>query len=399
MSVSTALAASASMDVSAAVLDPGIAIAGVRIRGVWSDDDQARCRRWLSDHGLGDLIVQDAGADEGPWQRFRLSWPPATDLDTIGLAQALRLSPDESDRDLDAEILAALLLSPVSFDFPSLEEWQSAVRLRRFIVQAGRRTVLAFDTEQAERPDCWRWSEATGFILLPGHDLIPSLEQTLWPDVSGRLYSFSCYRATEYVLLLALAQELRISNPAALAALQAQWQRKAIQSGPFHDAFLHEYGSLQAPLPPRYYVPGDRLWFRNPHEPSANVEGYEGSWVFYLGQGHFTNFWKPGQPYTLTYKCVEIYHWRHGLRQDAVVDPGAPAAPAPRIWMDESIVEARVAGTLADPLATNQVLDRMMRLRDPAGVYDQGGCIDASREAVRCVRPGTFDLAFQVSQG
>ena len=385
MSASTAPVASAAAAVPAAAPDSGALIAGVRVDGAWSEDQQARCRRWLSDHGLGDLIEQDAGVDaRGPWQRFRLSWPQAADLDTAGLAQSLRLSPDDSDRDLDAEILAALLLSPVSFDFPSLDEWQSAVRLRRFIVQAGRRTVLAFDTEQAERPDCWRWSEETGFILLPGHELIPSLEQTLWPDVSGRLYSFSCYRATEYVLLLAMARELQVSNPAALAALQAQWQHKAIQSGPFHDAFLHEYGSLQAPLPPRYYVPGDRLWFRNPHEPSANVEGYEGSWVFYLGQGHFTNFWKPDQPYTLTYKCVEIHHWRHGLRRDG----------AARAWMDESIVEARVAQTLADPLATNRILDHMMRLRDPAGVYDQGGCIDASREAVRCVRPGTFDLGF-----
>lgn len=369
---------------------------GVRIRGAWPDAQQIRCRLWLSEYGLGDLVTQDAGIDEqGPWQRFRLSWPQPPDLDTAGLAQALRLSPDDSDRDLDTEILAALLLSPIPFDFPSLDEWQSAVRLRRFIVQAGRRTVLAFDTEQAERPDCWRWTEATGFILQPGHDLIPSLEQTLWPDVSGRLYSFSCYRATEYVLLLALSRELQISHPAALAALQAQWQRQAIQSGPFHDAFLHEYGSLQAPLPPRYYVPGDRLWFRNPHEPSADVEGYEGSWVFYLGQGRFTNFWKPDQPYTLIFKCVEIYHWRHGLRQDGPVGVqlgGAAAQPAARPWMDESIVEARVAETLADPQATRQVLDRMMRLRDPAGVYDQGGCIDASREAVRCVRPATFQL-------
>lgn len=369
-------------------------IAGVRVRGAWSDEQQSRWLAWLTGLGLTSLVVQDAGADaQGPWQRFRLSLPDDgaagsggsqdafPDFDTASLARTLNLSPDDSDRDLDAEILAALLLSPLAFDFPSLDEWQSAVRLRRHIVQTGRRTVLAFDTEQAERPDCWSWTEATGFILLPGHDLIPSLEQTLWPDLSGRQYSFSCYRATEYVLLLGLAKELRDSHPAALDALQAQWHVKAIQSGPFHDAFLHEYGSLQAPLPFRYYVPGDRLWFRNPHEPSACVEGYEGSWVFYLGQGHFTNFWKPDQPYTLLSKCVELYHWRDGL-----------AWKDGRPWMDESIVEARVAQTLADPAATRRILDRMMRLRDPAGVYAEGGCIDASREAVRCVRPETWSL-------
>lgn len=376
-------------------------IAGIRVRGAWSDEQQAWCEAWLSGHGLADVVRQDGGADDqGPYRRFRLTqgsalaWAP--DFETAGLARALQprlagrstesQTPDADSRELDAEILVALLLSPIPFDFPSLDEWQSAVRLRRHIVQTGRRTVLAFDTEQAERPDCWRWSESTGFILLPGHDLISSLERTLWPDVSGRQYSFSCYRATEYVLLLALAKELRDCHPAALAALQAQWQVRAIQSGPFHDAFLHEYGSLQVPLPPRYYVPGDRLWFRNPHEPSACVEGYEGSWVFYLGQGHFTNFWKPDQPYTLTSKCVELYHWRDGLRQTG-----------DRRWMDEAIVEARVIETLSDPAATQRVLDRMMRLRDPAGVYENGGCIDASREAVRCVRAATWSLDLPAS--
>ncbi|WP_417252802.1 hypothetical protein [Castellaniella sp.] len=343
--------------------------------------------QWLATHQLGHLIQHQIGTDaQGPWQQFWLPCVPgagAQNLDTTALAQTLGLSPDTRDADLDTEILAAMLLSPLGFQFPSLAEWQSAVRLRRFIVQAGRRTVLAFDTEEAERPDCWRWTEATGFVLLPGHELIPALQAALWPDVSGRLYSFSCYRATEHVVLLGLAQELQISNPAALAALQAQWQRKAIQSEAFQNAFLYEYGSLQTPLPSHYYVPGDRLWFRNPDAVSAGIEGYEGSWVFYLGQGRFTNFWKPNQAYTLVSKCVELYHWRHGVRTDG---------PSGQPWMDESIIEARVAETLADAQATQAVLQRMMRLRDPAGIYAEGGCIDASREAVRCVHPQTFGL-------
>ena len=88
-------------------------------------------------------------------------------------------------------------------------------------------------------------------------------------------------------------------------------------SGRFHDTFLHEYGSLAEPLPQRFYVPGDRLWFRNPDSASSDVEGYEGSWVFYLGGGLFNNFWERDQPFTLTSKCVEIHHWQHALRADA----------------------------------------------------------------------------------
>src|SRR3546814_17994260 len=77
--------------------------------------------------------------------------------------------------------------------------------------------------------------------------------------------------------------------------LQRQWETRAIMSGQFHDVFLHEFGSMTEPLPPKYYIPGDRLWFRNPDEHSSNVEGYEGSWVFYVGDGLFTNFWKRDQ--------------------------------------------------------------------------------------------------------
>ena len=34
----------------------------------------------------------------------------------------------------------------------------------------------------------------------------------------------------------------------------------------------------------------------------------------------------------------------------------------------------------------------MLRLRDPKGVYQEGGCIDTSREYPRCVHPGTADI-------
>jgi hypothetical protein len=34
----------------------------------------------------------------------------------------------------------------------------------------------------------------------------------------------------------------------------------------------------------------------------------------------------------------------------------------------------------------------MFRLRDPQGVYAQGGCMDTSRESPRWVRPDTTDI-------
>lgn len=365
-------------------------IAGVRIRGTGADMEPVH--RWLDAAGLSRAVERSSGTDDdGPYCDYRLTqdaaraWVP--EGDTSAIVQALGLDATRDTDDLDTEILTALLASPIRFDYPGEAEFHSAVRVRRRVVQAARRTVVDFDTEGAERPDCWTWSEATGFILRPGFDLIPSLELTLWPDVSGRRHSFSCYRATEYVLLLAVAQELQVCNPEALQMLQRQWQTKALLGEDFQAALLREYGSLQTPLPFGYYVPGDRLWFRNPDPVSADIEGFEGSWIFYIGGGRFVNFWKPNASYTLRNKCVELYHWRHGVRHDGS-----------RIWMDESIVEARAEESLRHPEEVQRILGLMMRLRDPAGVYAQGGCIDASREAVRNLCPGTLDLTLPPAQ-
>lgn len=306
----------------------------------------------------------------------------APDCDTLGLCVRRRLSPLDNTQDLIREIWLAMLSGTTRFEFPSYAELQAAVRIRMNIVTAARNTTLAFDTEAAERPDCWIYHEHTGFILRPGHSLIAALQQATQPDKSGKCYSFSCYRATEYVILLGIAQEIEHCNPALYDQLQTHWQQRAIMSGQFHEVFLREYGSMSAPLPPKYYVPGDRLWFRNPDAHSSDVTGYEGSWVIYLGNGEFTNFWKRDQPYTLTSKCVELYHWRHATYRD---DAG-------ELQMDEQIVEQRVQASLQDEAEVEQILATMLKLREEKGVYRDGGCIDTSREYPRWVCPATSDL-------
>lgn len=193
------------------------------------------------------------------------------------------------------------------------------------------------------------------------------------PERTGRLYDFSCYRATEYVILLGIAQEARNTNPELYELLESTSRSRCIKSGMFHEVFLTEYGNVDAPVPMNYYVPGDRVWFKNPDEHSSNASGYEGSWVIYLGGGKFSNFWKRDAPYTLNSKMLEVYHWRHGVRLD---DPCT-------MQMDEHLVENRVAATRADPVKKQRVLKRMARYRDPMGVYSEGGCIDASREFPR----------------
>jgi len=291
---------------------------------------------------------------------------------TLGLHRTLNSpAPVDPIWALEREIWIALLGSPHRFSFPDVAALQSHVRVRRNMALAARKTALAFNTEAAERPECdWHYEEEPGFILNPGRPLINALIAATQPEATGKLYDFSCYRATEYVILLGIAQELQQHHPALLADLQHLNERHAIRSGQFHEVFLIEYGSMEAPLPAHFYVPGDRLWFRNPDEYSSDVTGYEGSWVMYMGNGLFSNFWKRDKPFTLESKAIEMFHWKDGVYTDEHGE----------LKMDESVVEARVAQTLTNPKARAQVLERMLRMRDPKGVYAEGGCIDTTRE-------------------
>ena len=364
---------------------------GIVLRGAPAAAERARQQvlERLDATDLDAVVHAEAGIDnQGAWVRLWLdtaaaqAWAPG--FNTLQLAQTLQLDPANRPADLVREIVLTLLMGPVPFDYPSVEELVSAVHIRRNIVQAARKTTLAFDTDAAERPQgYWTYRKDTGFTILPGVSLIDALTQATQPDVSGAMYAFSCYRATEYVTLLGIAQELALSNPPLLQQLQDLWCQRAVMSGEFHEVFLREQGSMEAPLPPFYYVPGDRTWFRNPDCASADAAGFEGSWVMYKGNGLFTNFWKHKQPYTLTRKCVEIYHWRHGLYRD---DQGEDR-------IDEQRIEPMIEATLQDPDEVSRIMALMTRYREPRGIYTTaGGCIDTTREFARWVHPCTSDL-------
>jgi hypothetical protein len=342
---------------------------------------------------LAACVVVSEGQDAaGHFLRFGLATDLAADWapghDTLALARKLQLAPAQRPADLVREIVLALLVAPVAAEFPSLDELVSAVHIRRNIVQAARKTTLSFHTSQAERPaDCWAYKEDCGFVILPGVSLTAALAKATQPEVSGTLYAFSCYRATEYVMLLGIAEELAHCHPALYHQLESLWTRRPIMSGEFHEVFLREQGTMEAPLPPHYFVPGDRVWFRNPDEASAEASGYEGSWVIYLGEGLFTNFWKHDQPYTLADKCLEIFHWRHATYLDAEGDAR----------MDEAKVETLVAATSLDADEAGRIQARMQRYREARGVYVDGGCLDTTREFARWVHPGTTDIVLPAS--
>ncbi|MBK5205676.1 MAG: hypothetical protein JJD98_09800 [Polaromonas sp.] len=101
----------------------------------------------------------EGGVEKSFHLRAELAQKWAPGLDTTNLTALLQLDTANRADDLDREILLTLLLSPVAFEFPGHAELAAAVRIRRNLVVAGRKTALAFHTTEVDRPeDCWTYT-------------------------------------------------------------------------------------------------------------------------------------------------------------------------------------------------------------------------------------------------
>lgn len=284
---------------------------------------------------------------------------------------------------LKREIVLSMVRSPLTYFFPSCNEFFASVRMRRNAADAARTTKITFDTEAALRPlDYWTYVNDKGFTLNPGKNLVDALTKTITPEGGSALYSFSCSRACEYVVLLGLTQELEETNSELLSHIENRWRTNPLLRSDFDDAFIREQGDFKTPLPMRFYVPGDRVWFRNPDEYSTNVTGFEGSWVIYLGFGRFSNYWDFTKPTSIEQKCLEMFHWRHGVVR---LDNG-------EYWMDEPLVAEYVKESSSNPQAREAIISRMMKMQDKTGVYADGGFISPTRDQVRWVCKSTSQI-------
>jgi len=341
----------------------------------------------LQQHGLCNVIdLREGCASTGPFVQISIraelaeAWAPGGN--TALLNQRLNLDTEQSESDLDCEILVAMLLSPLLFSFPSLQELISTIRIRRVIVQAARQTALAFATSEAERPsDFWTYDEDRGFLVRPGRSLITALQKATHSGNSDKLYTFSCRRATEYLVLLGLTAEASGCNPCLLERLQHQAEVRALKGSEFERTFVRTIGSMAEPFPVRYFVPGDRTWFRNIDPASADVTGYEGSWTFYLGGGLFADFWRRDRVFTLETKLACIYHWRNGLYQDSAGEP----------QINEAKVDELINQSCQTPGELQQILNETLQLQVALGTAG-GGCIESHREHPCLVRPETSDV-------
>lgn len=216
-------------------------------------------------------------------------WTPGHD--TRELARTLALDSRHAD-DLAREIVVALLASPQAQVFPSHAEWAAALRVRQHIVQAARATRLNPDPEAPRRPpEDWLRDPAQGPgpLLRAGRPLHLALQALLHPS-QGPGYALSPYRASEYVLLLALAEETRRHHPVLYQRLQLRFERRPLRDCEFHQVLLRQIGHPEAPLPCGFVVPGDRLWLRPPRQDTLAYSPLGGRWALYLGQGEYREF-------------------------------------------------------------------------------------------------------------
>ena len=341
----------------------------------------ARANAWLEKLGIdGHITASYSSNAEGSYLYLtanRHLQECCPDFDTSTIASLYRSGAStDAHQGIVAETVLAMALSPQALVFHNLRELISNVRMRFHAVQIASRTELSFDTSSITRPQAyWVYTKENGFLLRQGVSLAEGLERALCPDVSGYTYAFSCQRASEYLMLYAVVSELLKINKIALHATEEQWRKRALTGDDFLFRFLEERGTRENPMPMRYYIPGDRIWFKNPDDRSSDIIGFEGSWVVYLGGGRFCNLWDRHHPYTLEEKCLEIYYWSQCVEVN----------PAGISWMNEAVVKERVQLALADPAIKNPILKKMMVYRDPAGVYADGGCIDLSRDSFSSV--------------
>jgi hypothetical protein len=332
-----------------------------------------RCLRSLGIDDLVDCSMSSGG--DGRYLHLRANHrllALCPDFDTANITTFLRTHQPNRDRALISEIILAMALSPDVVYFGSEQELKSNLRMRCTVVQVASRTELNFDTSSITRPQAyWIYTKENGFLLRQGVSLADGLERALCPDVSGFTYAFSCQRASEYLILYAVVCELQKVNKTGLNDVEQQWRKRALTGDDFLFRFLGERGTRENPMPMRYYIPGDRIWFKNPDDHSSDLEGFEGSWVIYLGGGCFCNLWDRHRPYTLEEKCLEIYYWSQCVE----------VSPAGIPWMNEAVVKEQVNKALNDPALSRSILEKMMVYRDPTGVYADGGCIDLSRDS------------------
>lgn len=332
-----------------------------------------------------DVVILYKIDSEKPFIRYKMNEKflkkYAPQFDTLRLNQKLGLDPV---KDLEQEIIYSMLLSSEPFMYPTYEEFESALNIRINIVKNSEKSFLNFDCSEIDRPkEYWVFNEEKGgWLLKKDKSLLEALRKTITPPNDSKGYAFSCYRATEYVLLLSLVEELDKVNNNLYEKIENCFMNRVIKSKEFHETFLRDHGYDHKPLPILYFVPGDRVYFKNPDSKSSDVLGYEGSWMIYLGNNKFKNFWQTDNNFSLEDKLVEAYTYSLCTYED---ENG-------KLQIDDPLTYVKLEEIKKNKKRYNKLVSRYMRYRDLGKEYKNGGGIDRYSEIFKYVHPETSDI-------
>lgn len=219
--------------------------------------------------------------------------------------------------ELTIEIILCLLNNPKLIIYESFDNFKEELNIRQNIVKYGYQTHVEFSSSNVKRPLDYFYSVNDNILLLENKSLINGIIKSIIPD--DKLYTFTCYRITENIVLLAILLEAKNKLPELVDKIETIYRKKSIKSKQFHTIFMRE--SLEL-MPSRYYTPGDRVWFKNPDEKSSTINGYEGKWTIYLNNGLFCDFWKDGHSinhhFTIEEILIEIYNWRYSIDNNEI---------------------------------------------------------------------------------
>ena len=278
------------------------------------------------------------------------------------------------------EILLSLLGSPVHFIYDSLNDLLSEISIRENICYYASKTHVSINTSNnIKRPEKYFKNTESDVILLDNKSLIDGIIYSLLPSISGNIYDFSCYRVCEYIFLLSILLELKKQNKdLAIQNIESIWKKETIKSKKFHEIFLNEFGSNIFPLPKLFYIPGDKMWFKNHDDKSSDIEGFEGKWTIYLGNGLFGDFWKTcgniKNQFTFEDILIEIYNWRFCVKYDKNNE----------LYMDEKEVNYRNKLCKENKEEKNRIISLMNNYRNK--YFFTGGCIDKTREKPKNIK-------------
>jgi hypothetical protein len=314
---------------------------------------------------------------------------------TFGILKNLnKMNLPITDDLLDIEIILSLLGSSIHFVYDSLDDLLSEISIRRNISYYASKTYVSLNTNDdiiIKRPEEYFKNNDTDIILLEDASLIDGIIYSLLPELSNNLYEFSCKRVCEYIVLVSILLELKKHNKNnIIKKIEDIYRKKPIKSVSFNDTFMTEYGSNTLPVPKLFYIPGDKLWFKNMDDKSSDIAAFEGKWAIYLGNGLFADFWKTSgditNQFTFEDILIEIYNWRFCVKLDDNNEP----------YIDEVEVYKRIKYCKENEKEKNRIIsimnnyyDNIDEIKVNKNYYKQNfieGSIDKTREKPKNIK-------------